>query len=65
MKMQQQYDTMNGQLQKSRDYYGHASAQDRASLRTEILNAEKQVEQMQLQIRQMEKDIRQAELAGK
>lgn len=65
MKMQQQYNTMNDQLQKSRDYYGHASAQDRASLRTEILNAEKQVEQMQLQIRQMEKDIRQAELAGK
>lgn len=62
MKLQQKYDSLSVQLQKSRDYYGHASKQDRQSLTTEMLASEQQLEQMQLQLRQLEKNIRMAEI---
>lgn len=45
-------------LQLSRNYYARASESDRATLRNEILSAEKELEMLQLEIKQKEKEQR-------
>ena len=48
-------------LEKSRAFYGKAKPDDKSILRTEILDAEKQEEQLSADVRELSKKIRNAE----
>ena len=48
-------------LDKSRNFYARANAEDKKVLRTEILTSERQMEQMYKEIKALEKRIRKAE----
>ncbi len=56
-----QLDMLNNELESARTDYAQANAADRQGMRKEILNAEKEVEQLYARIRTLEKQIRQAE----
>lgn len=59
--MKKQYQESVSLLEKSRNYYSKANAEDKRVLRTEILDSEKQLEQFTTNIKALEKRIRNAE----
>ena len=61
LQKQEQLNTLQASLQKSRDYYAKGTPDERTLLRSEILNAEQQQEELREAIHQLEKLIRNAE----
>lgn len=53
--------TLDKAIEKARDYYATANAQERKKLKGEILKSEQQYENLEIQTRQLEKEIRNAE----
>jgi hypothetical protein len=58
---QKRLENMKNNLEKSRNYYAKAKAEDKRVLRTEILDAEQQLLQLTTDIKTLEKRIRNAE----
>lgn len=59
--MKANLDALAAALDKARNYYAKATAQERPELKEEILKSEKQYENLEMQIRQTEKEIRNSE----
>ncbi len=59
--MTSRLNALGAALDKARNYYAKATAQERQELRVEILKSEKEYESLEMQIRQTEKDIRNIE----
>lgn len=58
--LRQQASILEKALETSRNYYAKATANERATLKTEILRSEKKLETLQLEIREKEKQQRNA-----
>lgn len=58
---QKRLDELNKNIEKSRNYYHKAKAEDKQVLRTEILDSEKQLLQLTADVKTLEKRIRNAE----
>ncbi|MBR1933931.1 MAG: hypothetical protein IJ841_09635 [Prevotella sp.] len=61
LSMQAQLSVLRTALQKARNYYATASARDRQQLSKDILDSERQEEQLEASIHQLEKEIRNTE----
>lgn len=59
--MQKQQEVLGISLEKARDYYATATVSERQQLRPEILNSERQYEQLSKDIKALEKEIRNTE----
>ncbi len=59
--LQKQESVLQGTLDKARNYFSRASSQERNQLTTEILNSERQLEELKKQIKNLEKTIRNTE----
>ena len=59
--LRHQVEVLDKALQLSRNYYARASESDRAALRREILDGERELEALQLELRKKEKEHRNAQ----
>lgn len=59
--LRHQVEVLDKALQLSRNYYARASESDRAALRREILDGERELEALQLELRKKEKEFRNAQ----